>query len=317
MGTRAVIGLGDVDKGWFGTHVGYDGDPETLGPKILNLVLDHAGDLAAAWDDIVRAPLGWRHAFTEPYEEDWDHYGFEPRRRAPALLRHSDPYVTGLYGDGELHLDGPEYWYLIDTSARTLHIYEAPGRIEPSPPGLLHLARFDAGGHARFDAPASEPLEWTNRCTSSGSDEARATAARVIELFNERLPIEGKHLQLMWVADKDPTLPAAGLVVPMIAYASFDRPLSEKIDEIAEHDQLLLLPRRVLGDCGRCEVAVKAALTAIERCVASGQTMSLEHCEAVFANLFPMDLLDLQLDHATLARAIDERVTSAFQAPRR
>jgi hypothetical protein len=154
MGTRATVGIGTLEQGWSATLVGYDGDPETLGAKLLELVARHGGDLTLAWSHVASAPNGWRHAFAEPYEADWEH-GFDTGRAAPPLLRHSDAYVTGEYGDGALHLDGPEYWYLFDPEARCLRIYAPPSRLEPSPPELLHTAWFDAGGSARVEPPLS------------------------------------------------------------------------------------------------------------------------------------------------------------------
>ena len=312
MGTRAVVGMGNLETGWTATLVGYDGDPETLGPKLLDVLLDHEGDLSGAWHFISSPTRGWRRAFTQPYEADWDH-GFEKHGPGP-LIRHTDPFVTGDYGDGAVHLDGPEYWYLLDPQSRSLTVYAAPGRLEPSPPELLHVARFDAAGAAHYDAPPPSPLDWTNRRATHGSDAPGDTAVSSMRLLDEALPLSGEHFTLALIIDKVGGLTPRGLVVPLVAFASYERAISEQIDAVTQHEQFLLLRWRMLCDRSRCEHALRAALAAISRHVEAGETMDLDDADAVFSCLFPMDLLALDIDAETLARGVADRVAAAFDA---
>jgi len=83
------------------------------------------------------------------------------------------------------------------------------------------------------------------------------------------------------------------------------------VEEIAEHDQLVLLRRRFLSDVARCELALDVALTTIER-AAGARAASCGDCVALFEQLFPFDLLDLALSRDTLSQAIEERVMAAF-----
>ena len=166
MGTRATIGVGTLEGGWTATLVGYDGDPWTLGTRLLDLVREHRGDLHAAWAFIAKPAAGWRQAFSEPYEEDW-HHVLDTGREGPPLLCSTDAWITGAYGDGAFHLDGPSYWYLFDLPERALRVYAAPPRMEldenenprvpvSAAPHLVTTAVFDAAGVGVFHPPLPE-----------------------------------------------------------------------------------------------------------------------------------------------------------------
>ena len=78
-----------------------------------------------------------------------------------------------------------------------------------------------------------------------------------------------------------------------------------------------MFPRRVLGDGERCAAALDAALRAIHDESRRGRGAQFETAEALYGNLFPFDLLDLELSMPALLNAIHERVRAVFADPRR
>jgi hypothetical protein len=79
MATPSIVGVRRGEH-WHGTYVGYDGGLEALGTKLLELVVEWKGDLEAVWAHVASAPDGWRFAFTEPYEPEFNDAYFETGR---------------------------------------------------------------------------------------------------------------------------------------------------------------------------------------------------------------------------------------------
>ncbi len=69
----------------------------------------------------------------------------------------------------------------------------------------------------------------------------------------------------------------------------------------------------MLSDRRRCELALRTALDAIDASAAA-EARLVDTSIWVFQQLFPFDLLDLELPDAALQTAVRERIESRFDA---
>lgn len=307
VATPAVVGLRRDDGGWDGTYVHYDGYPEGLGGRVLDLVVDHGGDIAKAFASI--AHVAWRAAFDRPLDESWD---FETGREGPPLLRDGDAFAR----------EQTAYWYILDPRARTLSIHEYDAAHGWT---VTDRATFDAGGHARFET-CSDPLDWRNRRRDYGADDPRETAVQLIEAFDRMLPVFGRRMQ--WIGrvtqepkawkDRAPALTDAHLAYPLVLLVSRERQASAawepwpEISDIVEGD--LLVPRRLLRDTKGCLAVFGACERGIRKRLEEG-TMPEVLDFGVLARHFPFGYLDLELDEPARVAAAEDFIADIGYVP--
>jgi hypothetical protein len=302
MSTPALVARAETGGGFSGVYVRGDGYPEGLGTTLLNFIEDVGGDLERVWSTIARAPEGWRSAFSEPYDEG-ENRDYFATGRDEGFLRESDPFVR----------EQVAYWYILDVPSRTLTVHSYVNR---SWTVTARASFVDA--IASFEGPLDGPLDWRNRRRSRGTDDARATAAAIVELLRSRLPVKSRTL-LVNALDAEnggrAELTEAGLVFPMIMFVSAPDPAQVdrvQITDIIEHPAHLLVPRRALSERARCGLAASAAIDALSESAAREGRLAFPS-PYTFGRLFPFDLLDLELDADALRAAIRTRVTECFE----
>jgi hypothetical protein len=319
VSTSAIIALARPGGGWDGTFVYQDGGPGELGVTLLDLLVDHRGDLEAVWAFIARSP-GYRQAFSEPYspgELDWLGTG----REGAALLRDTDDLSATCAG----------IVYVLDPRERTLTFLVPDPLSEELRWTAAERAVIDRRGIARFDRAPSDPLDYRNRVQDYGADAPEGTATRLLQILEQRLYIAGAWMLLcrctktldlsggepVAVDAPEPSLTSRGLVCPMVLFVPQQRVDGEwdpwpEIAEIVEDCDLLLFPRRALASARRCEIALEAALGAIEEAAGAG-LLPLDRSAAVFRGaLFPFGYLDMDMNDSFLAGAVREHVLASI-----
>lgn len=138
MASPSIVGV-RRGKHWHGTYVGYDGGLEQLGTKLVELVLTLEGNLEEVWSRVASPPDGWRHAFTEPYEEGFNTGYFGTGRTGAPLLTDEDPFVR----------QNAVCWYIFDLDQRTLDVYEVPEEGSEWP--CIARVAFETDGTPRFE----------------------------------------------------------------------------------------------------------------------------------------------------------------------
>lgn len=316
MATPAIIGITRPQGGWDGSYVHYDGDPASLGPKLLNLAVDYEGDLGAVWRFIARATWGYRHAFVDPYEAGEIVAWLGTGRGAEPLLRDTDAFVR----------TNAAFWYIFDLKERTLSLFQPHHEAGECVWSMSERIHFNERGIPRFSLPPSDALDWRNRLGDYGSDDPAVTAMELIRILDEALPVRGPWMWLgpchealeLWNEGSSfelprPSLVAEGLLYPLTLLVPRQRvgggwEKRPSIAEIVEEPSLILVPRRVLGDFRRCELGLRAALAAILE-AASGGKLPLCRSPDVFSSVFfPLGYLDLALENASLYAALRNHI---------
>jgi len=301
MGTPALVGIAEGDGDFRAVYVGYDGYPESLGVKLLDLVRDLDGDLERVWAFVSSVPEGWRSAFHEAYEVG-DNREFFDTGRDDCLLRRDDEFTKMQIACR----------YIFDLKARTMDVicnrkqgWELEGR-----------AHFDSEGNVTFEQPVELATDWRNRRRRVvPGDPPEGTVKVLRAILSRRFPLQTTTTMLnLLPPDFRFELTDDGLVAALTLFVSVPDPRAPSgmsLTDIVEHSTYVLLAKRALSETARCEHALNAAIDAIERRANRAGKIAFPSPH-VFSDLLPFDLLDLDLDGEALSAAIQARVESCF-----
>lgn len=293
MATPATIAM-VTPEGWHGTTVTYDGVPEHIVPLLLGVILDHHGDLDAAFREITAARHGWWSLLENPRDDArWESGG---------------TYAHVVTHDNADFAMDTACWYLIDPRARTIEVRGIDGPIESFQLGPDGIATRD---------PDVEPHHHRNRRQDYGSDAPERSEALVRAFFTEGLDGRYASLSLIrphgWAARARAVLSGPpvrsdgrGLTAPMRLVTWNEAGDARTVRAIVE--ATVAFPHRLLSSAAHTE----AFLDGIRRGFARAAALpKVQHYDR--SGWWPVLLLDLALPPAALAARVERSVIRSLQ----